>query len=361
MVTINLRELTGQGLWRRLVGANQVEERDCVPLGAESVAASLIASASFGLRRLSAPVLGTQSRSLASPAPGNFMRASPSFDHNWKAHKELQVLKALPLALDANNRNRQAFTGMNFGGHQPGLGRQRTSAFSRVELVTMLCVATIVAAILLPTLAGTRERGRRVLCRKNLTQFYLALAAYAADNKSILPSGIRDNGDQCISFVSTAVRKALVHYAGGNENFLYCPNLNFPTAWGTNGGYHESAGYILGYFYMGGHTDTPWNSYNGQPVWISPQKMTDNPSLVLAADSTMWSEPQKFTMVPHGRQGLIYYGSPLNSLPGGMPVTEVGMGGCNVSYLNGAVLWKPAAKMSQYYNSGFGVIYIGSW
>lgn len=226
----------------------------------------------------------------------------------------------------------------------------------------MLALVFLLAGCLLPTLFQLSEKGRRVTCRNNLKVFYQVLQAYAHDHDGRLPSGVRDDLDQSTAFISTKTRKVLVQYAGGQERFLVCPNMNHPAVWGTNGGYYvEKSGFALGYFYLGGHTDTPWGAYRDNPLWYSPDKITDDPSWVLTADSTTWSTVQKWTFVPHGHWGPVLLGKPINNLPGGITAKEAGLSGCNVNYLNGAVLWRPAAGMKAYIDSGFGESYIGTW
>ena len=49
--------------------------------------------------------------------------------------------------------------------------------------------------------------------------------------------------------------------------------------------YHEDYGIAIGYHYLGGHPNTPWeliDSVTNQ--WVSPQKSGDDPALVLVAD-----------------------------------------------------------------------------
>jgi hypothetical protein len=185
---------------------------------------------------------------------------------------------------------------------------------------------------------------------------------YGDDNGDIVPSGIRDNLDQAASFIPSTTRNALVNYANGAEKFLVCPNMNIPTLWGTNGGlYTPGIGYSIGYFYLGGHTETPWPTYGGYSNWISPVKFTDDPSLVLLADLNEWSPYLQWSRAPHGPRGAILRGYPFTSSPSTASVRAIGAAGGNVSLLDGAVLWKPIRQMGDYIDSGFGTSYLGSW
>src|SRR5690242_12326698 len=56
-------------------------------------------------------------------------------------------------------------------------------AFTMVELLVVLAVIAVLAALLFPALAGAREKGRQAVCASNLRQFALANAMYAQDNE----------------------------------------------------------------------------------------------------------------------------------------------------------------------------------
>ena len=226
----------------------------------------------------------------------------------------------------------------------------------------VVAIIGILAALLLPVLGSANEKARRVTCKNNLHQFHLAVQMYSSDFMDVLPSGIRDNGDQSAAFIPSTSWTSLVYYASGNQRFLVCPNMSAPNLWGTNGGlYTPGIGYSIGYFYLGGHTDTPWGSYGNYPGWISPLKMTDNNSLLLTADTDEWSTFLKWTWAAHGPRGPILLGEPFNRRGSGISVQAAGVAGCHDGYLNGAVLWKPVAQMGQYIDTGFGTSYLGAW
>ncbi len=234
--------------------------------------------------------------------------------------------------------------------------------FTLVELLVVIAIIGILAALLLPTLSAAREKSRRVACKNNLHQFHLVIQMYSSDFRDVLPSGIRDNGDQCATFISSDTRDSLVRYASGNERFTVCPNLDRTPAWGTNGPFQiAGVGYSIGYFYFGGHTDTPWGSYGGNPGWISPLKMTDPGNLLLTAELNEWSASEHWTYAPHGPRGSIFRGTPFNRLAGGMTAQQAGAEGGNIGYLNGGVEWRPVVRMGQYITTGFGTTYLGAW
>ncbi|MBI3413761.1 MAG: type II secretion system protein [Verrucomicrobia bacterium] len=231
-------------------------------------------------------------------------------------------------------------------------------AFTLIELLTVIGVIAILASMLIPALAGTRERMQRTTCRNNIRQFILATHLYGQDHNDRLPSGRSEStnpGDEHIPTVSTNTRAQLIAY-GGDLKILSCPNWSqyfkkrpdwrFPVY-----------GYVLGYNYLGGRSLTPWStnleSANYRP-WISPQTLHDDFSLALVTDPNNWSRGYATTFVPHSKRGFIFYGPPIddNALdftPADVPTPKnLGAQGGNVGLLDGSVKWKPIARMLKY-------------
>jgi prepilin-type N-terminal cleavage/methylation domain-containing protein/prepilin-type processing-associated H-X9-DG protein len=62
-------------------------------------------------------------------------------------------------------------------------------AFTLVELLVVISVVAILAALMLPALASAKEKARRAACLSNLRQVGIAVHAYSGDNSGSIPYG----------------------------------------------------------------------------------------------------------------------------------------------------------------------------
>jgi len=236
-------------------------------------------------------------------------------------------------------------------------GRPPT-AFTLIELLVVLAIIAILAALLLPALMSAKERARRAACKNSLRQFGLALHMYGDDNEQRLPSGAPNRpkppDDDHLPVISNATSNAIVQYTA-NEQMLHCPSFGdwFIREQATRPFEEREYGYVIGYNYHGGHTNTPWRPIlAGGATWVSPQRLTDRPTLVLLSDMNDWSPLYGQSFAPHGRNGMIRQGlDPSNAGASGASSAAIGARGGNVGALDGSVQWKPIEQMQIYRGS----------
>ena len=63
----------------------------------------------------------------------------------------------------------------------------RSAAFTLIEMLVVIAIIGILAALLLPALTSAREKARRIACLNNLNQFSKALESYCADFAGYFP------------------------------------------------------------------------------------------------------------------------------------------------------------------------------
>jgi type II secretory pathway pseudopilin PulG len=72
--------------------------------------------------------------------------------------------------------------------------------FTLVALLVIIAVLAILAAMLLPVLAGAHDRARRIQCVNNLKQSGLAFRIWAGDNSDLYPMAVSTNQGGTMEF-----------------------------------------------------------------------------------------------------------------------------------------------------------------
>jgi type II secretory pathway pseudopilin PulG len=218
----------------------------------------------------------------------------------------------------------------------------------------VIAVIAILAALLLPALAGSKEKARRASCLNNVRQFLIAIHIYSDDGDNRLPSGLSENSNRADEHTPVLARSTytnLVHCAG-SEKVLMCPWLGEP--FNKPGGWdYPGYGYIIGYNYLGGHAGTPWPRLgDATAVWTSAQTTAEDPQLPLVTELNAWARSEDKTFAPHGATGAVLRrGSSGNEGSGGIPSAAIGAVGGHVGLLDGSASWKRIAEMQVYRGS----------
>ena len=105
--------------------------------------------------------------------------------------------------------------------------------FTLVELLTVIAIIAILAAIIFPVAGTVRENARRSRCSSNLSQIFVALESYKQDFNAYPPvlgayavdrnGALTCNQNAAVPFNAPVVPRPLGNYLKNDEIFL-CPN-----------------------------------------------------------------------------------------------------------------------------------------
>jgi prepilin-type N-terminal cleavage/methylation domain-containing protein/prepilin-type processing-associated H-X9-DG protein len=244
-------------------------------------------------------------------------------------------------------------------------------AFTLIEVLVVVAIIALLAAILIPSLARAREQAKRVACGSNVHSQLLALFTYAHDNRGFLPVNATQLGNSGGLYVDTLVankidpatakpiydfRMLMKRVIGKQYDIFVCPSNGGPSFFDPEVQAYVSAGNFLGgqylnFFnstcvYQGTSLDVPWAP---KPEW----KRGGDPATVAIVQDAYWANGNGNLNNP----GTIFRFNHSE----GLSRSELGYGrfysfksssnrsacaGVNVGYLDGHASWVKNLKTS---------------
>ncbi len=196
----------------------------------------------------------------------------------------------------------------------PGPGARRhgpgaRAAFTLIELLIVIAIIAVLAALLLPALARAKERARSVQCLSQLRQIGLATRCFTEDNEDVFPRSQHSafaNGElPWERVIAPGLGFSTTNWTSLLRGVYHCPadKRTVPWSYGLNV-----------YFELG-----PDDDYEGKPqTWRRVGEIPNHSATILfaenqsAADHIMpnfWTAPQDAVDVPSRRhQGRANYG-----------------------------------------------------
>ncbi len=191
-------------------------------------------------------------------------------------------------------------------------------AFTLVELLIVIAIIAILAALLLPALASAKEKSKRIACISNLRQLGIAIHTYASDWNGKIPYGPKAPpfSNPSDFYPSTGAPTSLISLQDGDlvglglllnpylsfqSKVLFCPSSDQPfdsdAELGKVGLYQAQSSY---YYRHGGNTllhDTP--AFTDSPAHLQLDNLGDNrngqPIRALAVDTIFLCPPDLAT------------------------------------------------------------------
>ena len=162
-------------------------------------------------------------------------------------------------------------------------GWLRRSGFTLIELLVVIAIIAILAALLLPALAGAKEKAVRIQCASNLKQWGLGVTMYGGDYGESFPRNATADGASGFAWMGLSLntnfypnylypnRPGVGAQQRNKQDVLYCPT----DEWHRGVESEADRVNLIGYQFLPGRDAAGWDNYNdmGLGQWVYRKKL----------------------------------------------------------------------------------------
>lgn len=225
------------------------------------------------------------------------------------------------------------------------------NGFTLVELLVVMAVLSILAALLLPALRGAIEAVRRTQCMSRQKQLMLATIQYANDNRRRLPAGNKSAAPGQEHYeVLAGLNKPTFEllrdaYAGGINTVWTCPSYENPftnqkKAYPMDKTNEKIPYWKIGFVYTA-DKDVINNTYGCK----YPSRLDGRPGTAIFGDeNSYWTDPNKWawSMGAHTSYG------PVKEKIDNIHPASLGVEGGNYTFGDGHAKWLTIDNLEPY-------------
>jgi type II secretory pathway pseudopilin PulG len=238
--------------------------------------------------------------------------------------------------------------------------QRKQATFTIIELITVVAIIAILVAMLMPALARSKEKARRVTCLNQARELTKSVLIYASRNDlyfvprtGVSPSGYaagyhndRSSGDHWGQAFDDALSGH--SYSGTPTELLFCPampdsktlwNLPYTTLWKFSS-----------YFYWPDIHRATIDRSSWTPSWASYVKMSRADPSAPVFSETVWTWRNVLAGANHmtrGAPGDVYFSNSMSTAPIGLNA------GANHAYVDGSAAWVHNADLAAAYRTGW--------